>query len=152
MEKLKAKPVISGKYWILHADNKKVGQLEIGNNGYTVKIKGKHDTTFKTMASLKDTNMFDFIEIKKKKHNSTAVNGYPADTEVFNTLLDLEYNLPLFTKELDSKSWYAAGYYTILIKGKPIIEFCPKLITLQRNEFTGPYATKPAQMFEKFYE
>jgi len=46
-----AKPVIADRYWILKKDNHKVGEIEAGDDGYTVKIQNtvKRYTTIKML-------------------------------------------------------------------------------------------------------
>jgi len=148
MDKIKAKPV-SNQFWILQQGNKKVGQVIRNQQGYNVNINGNIGK-FKDKSEL---DMIEFIELPKLKPTvSTDVHGYPTGDVAYNALWNLKYNLPLFTLEPNSKSWHAAGYFKITIKGKQVIEFCPKLITLQRNEYTGPHVTKPKPMFDKLFK
>jgi len=56
-------------------------------------------------------------------------------------MYDIQKKLPLFTKSKDSKSLYCAGYYTIRFEKGWVKSFCPKLITLQRYEYQGPFKT-----------
>jgi hypothetical protein len=66
---------------------------------------------------------------------------------------NVQYKLPLYTKTNDSKSWFAAGYYRVSISGTWIVQYCPKLITLQRNKFEGPYNEDPGiNQFNEMFE
>jgi len=41
-----------------------------------------------------------------------------------------------------SKSYFCAGYYLVKFANNWAKAYCPKLITLQRYEFQGPFRTK----------
>ena len=56
-------------------------------------------------------------------------------------MYDIQKKLPLFTKSKDSKSLYCAGYYVIRFEKGWVKSFCPKLITLQRYQYKGPFKT-----------
>jgi len=47
----------------------------------------------------------------------------------------------LFTKSPKSKSLYCAGYFIIRFEKGWVKSFCPKLITLERYEYKGPFKT-----------
>jgi hypothetical protein len=57
-------------------------------------------------------------------------------------MYDIQKRLPLFTKSGDSKSLYCAGYYVIRFDKGWVKSFCPKLITLQRYQYEGPFKTE----------
>ena len=69
------------------------------------------------------------------------VHGFPACVPPNNAMFDIQKKLPLFTKSKDSKSVYCAGYYTIRFDKGWVKSFCPKLITLQRYDYRGPFKT-----------
>ena len=50
--------------------------------------------------------------------------------------------LPLFTKSKKSKSLYCAGYYIIKFEKGWVRSFCPKMLTLDRYPFKGPFRTQ----------
>jgi hypothetical protein len=153
VDKIEAKTIIKGQYWILHQNKKKVGQVTQEPSGYQVRINGKHAVTFKDLESLQKVGLFNFVDFPKVEHVDTdVVHDYPADGIAYNPMWNIAYGLPLYTKTPDSKSWYAAGYYRITIKDKTSIEFCPKLITLQRNKYVGPFKEKPALLSDELFE
>jgi hypothetical protein len=57
-------------------------------------------------------------------------------------MYDVKRKLPLFTKSSKSKSLYCAGYYTIKFEKGWVKSFCPKLITIERYEYRGPFKTE----------
>lgn len=72
------------------------------------------------------------------------VKGYPTNaTEVFE--VDSECpasNLPLFTKKEHSKSVMVAGYFCLHFeKAGWVHAYCPKLDTLTKYEYQGPFKT-----------
>jgi len=152
--KLKVKPVVVDKHWIIHKQNQKIGDILQNRNGrIQVVIKNNKPLEYKSVDELKQSDLFEFTEI----HNNTTVTpthvlGYPTNGPAFNAMWNLKNKLPLYTLEADSKSWYAAGYYTIKYDTGNVDEFCPKLITLQRNKYSGPFVDKPLSIFDQLYE
>jgi len=136
---------VSNKFWILKDGKNKIGEVSNTQNGYTLSIKGNR-TIFQTMDALKIKTGIVFADSftptkKLKKH---TVHGYPVSGDNHNAVWDLKAKLPLYTKTQASKSWFAAGYYVVHIKGKPQSILSPKLIILQRNNYHGPYKTDPS--------
>jgi hypothetical protein len=69
-------------------------------------------------------------------------NAYPTREQAYNAIYDVKHQVPLWTREPRSKSWYAAGWYQVRQGRSWQVEFCPKLITLQRYAYRGPYYTE----------
>jgi len=136
-----AKPV-SKKFWILKSNEKKVGEININQFGYEVKINGKPDV-FSSMDILKKKYNIKFLDAVERTEDDDSIYGYPYSGEKYNMMWDLSTKLPLYTKNDDSKSWFAAGYYSVKIKNKWKTILAPKLIILQRNDYEGPFKTKP---------
>jgi hypothetical protein len=86
-----------------------------------------------------------FLTNKKVKvtgTDSTDCHGFPTSVNPYNSMYDVRNKLPLFTKSNASKSLYCAGYYTIQFNKGWVKSFCPKLITLERNPYKGPFKTE----------
>jgi hypothetical protein len=81
-------------------------------------------------------------ELVNKEKEEYDVHGYPCKTKPFNGLYDLKRKLPLYTKTEDSQSFFTAGYYCIEFENGWVPAYCPKLITLGRNNYLGPFKTK----------
>ena len=139
-----AKPVIDKQFWILQKDNNKVGNIEACDGGYQVKIDNQVVAQYKTI-KLVERNInvtFETIHKPEKKKATNTVHGYPAAGRVYNPMWDVPQKLPVYTKTRKSKSWYAAGWYTVK-KGRHWAAMQdPKLILLQRYPYQGPYHTK----------
>lgn len=153
MEKLIAKPVVENEYWIVTQGNIKVGQIKALNNNIEIHVNG-HVTSATTMEEVIDMGIFEFVEMPAPdKTPSDSVHEYPTDCIAFNGVWNVKDNLPLYTQSPESKSWFAAGYYKLNINGTWVVQFCPKLIALQRNEYRGPFKTDPGlNTFSELFE
>jgi hypothetical protein len=137
-----AKPVIDKKFWILQKDNEKIGNIEATASGFQVCIENRVEQ-YKTirMAAQRANIQFE-TSIVKSKPSTGTVHGYPTVGRVHNPVWDVPHHLPLYTKTKKSKSWFAAGWYTVKRGRKWKIVQDPKLITLERYSFHGPFHTK----------
>jgi hypothetical protein len=70
------------------------------------------------------------------------IYGYPTSCKPYNAMYDVQHKLPLFTKSNASKSLYCAGHYVIKFNKGWVKSFCPKLITIERNPYKGPFKTE----------
>jgi len=156
MEQIKAKSIITDRFWILqNTKNKKVGELQQGPAGnFEVRIAGKAMTSFSSLESLKKSPMFQFVDLLKTPIKSlNDIEGYPIDGTAFNTVWNVKLGLPLYTQTDESKSWHAAGYYKVNVHGTWVVQFCPKLIALRRTEYLGPYKDNPSFVqFNKMFK
>jgi len=140
---VKAKPVLDGKFWIVEDAGVKIGTLAKEEEGFVVSAKGKIDF-YKNENALKrklGKNLF-VAKIPTQDSQEKEVHGYPTRSLPYNSMYDLKSKLPLFTKSKKSKSLYCAGYYLVKFNVNWLKSYCPKLITLQRNDYMGPYKTE----------
>lgn len=134
-----AKPVIDKKFWILQKDNEKVGNIEATGSGFQVTLNNQVQE-FKTMRMVAQRINVQFEpETKLTKPDTHAVHGYPATSRVYNPVWDVKQHLPLYTKTRKSKSWFAAGWYTIKRGRNWRVIQDPKLIALERYAYHGPF-------------
>jgi hypothetical protein len=70
------------------------------------------------------------------------VYGYRTTSRPYNAIYDVKHQVPLWTKEERSKSWYAAGWYCIKQGRNWSVVNCPKLIALERYRYQGPFHTQ----------
>ena len=139
-----AKPVIDKQFWILQDGSEKVGNVEAAQGGgFNVKI---NDTVqqYKTIKMVTQTTDIVFEQPPKtqKKIASNDVHGYEAQGRAHNPIWDIKHRLPLYTKTKKSKSWFAAGWYQVQRGRNWKTVQDPKLITLQRYKYHGPFHTK----------
>lgn len=145
-EELHAKPIIEDKFWIVEKSGEKFATLRKNEDNRFILSNEMGLRVFDTKESLTKQYGKDFFVAKIVKEASGAqineVHGFPTSTCPHNPLYDVQKRLPLFTKSEDSKSHYCAGYYVIRFDKGWVKSFCPKLITLQRYEFKGPFKTE----------
>ena len=145
MNEVHAKPVVDGKFWIVEEQGNKIGILKITEQKKYVFSSKDKVTTFDSKKKLFETFGKDFF-VAKSTITPVAdlpkeVHGYPASSEPHNPMFDVRRNLPLFTKSSKSKSVYCAGYYIIKFEKGWVKSFCPKLITVERYPYEGPFKT-----------
>jgi hypothetical protein len=146
MTDLHAKPIIDDKFWIVEKDGNRFATLRkdederfVLSNEAGIKIYPNRESLTRQFG--KD---FFIAKIVKEKRDAEEleVHDFPTSTIPHNAMFDIKRKLPLFTKSGDSKSLYCAGYYTIKFEKGWVKSFCPKLITLQRYEYRGPFKTE----------
>jgi hypothetical protein len=139
---IKAKPIIDGKFWILENGGSRIGTLQRDDTNKFVCNTGSIRSIFNDVKSLERTfGKNFFISSKKEERVSNEIYGYTTNCEPHNPMYDVKKKLPLFTKSDASKSVYCAGYYAIRFEKGWVKSFCPKLITIQRYEYRGPFKT-----------
>ena len=133
------------KFWILENDQGiKQGTMSVQYEQVKVVLNNK-EQTFDSV----DKACWDFsinlendnaIQVETKQPDS--VQGYPTKCPAFNPIWDIKRKIPVFTKREKSHSLHAAGYYIINFDTGWVQSFCPKVSTLDQNEFKGPFKDK----------
>jgi hypothetical protein len=146
MTELHAKPIIDNKFWIVEENGMKVATLRKNEDNRFVLSNEEGIKIFETKEKLTKEFGKGFFIAKIVKEAITSlpneVHGYTTSTAPHNAMFDIRKKLPLFTKSEDSKSLYCAGYYVIRFDKGWVKSFCPKLITLQRYKYQGPFKTE----------
>jgi len=144
---LVAKPIVKDKFWIVEEDNgNKVATIQTTEDG-VVFVHDQHREKFPSIKVLgKQYNiLFDKTKVakqKKKADDEYHVHEFPTSFKPFNELYDVAKKLPIFTKTSKSKSFYCAGYYIVQFNNGWVKSVSPKLITLNRYPFKGPFKDK----------
>jgi len=145
----RAKPVIDGKFWIVEDNGIKVGILQKNEfNKFVLSSKTGSNFYNKKEELTKQfgSDFFEKITISKTENPiEYEVHGYPTSSKPFNPMFNVQKKLPLFTKSKQSKSIYCAGYYLIKFDKGWVRSFCPKLITVERYSYQGPFKTEIEQ-------
>jgi hypothetical protein len=145
-EELHAKPIIKDKFWIVEKDGAKFATLrKIEDERFVLSNEtGVHVYDNKESLTKQFGKNFFIAKIIKESNDAlpNEVHGYTCSVSPHNAMFDIKRKLPLFTKSSDSKSLYCAGYYVIHFDKGWVKSFCPKLITLQRYEYQGPFKTE----------
>jgi hypothetical protein len=146
MTDLHAKPIIDDKFWIVEKDGAKFATLRKNEDNRFVLSNELGIKIYDNKESLTRQFGKDFFVAKiiQEANDSlpNEVHGFSTSTSPFNAMFDIKRKLPLFTKSDDSKSLYCAGFYVIKFDKGWVKSFCPKLITLQRYEYKGPFKTE----------
>lgn len=141
---IKAKPIIDGRFWILEGEGARIGTLQKDESDKFVLLSKNNRAVFKDLKSIEKRFGKNFFisakPVEKKKDHE--IYGFNTNCEPHNPMYDLKKKLPLFTKSNASKSIYCAGYYAIKFDKGWVRSFCPKLITIQRYEYKGPFRTE----------
>lgn len=144
--KLQAKTIIDNKFWIVERGGEKFGTLRKNEDNRFVLSNELGIKIYDNKESLTREFGKEFFVVKIVKEAEGAepneVHGYTTSTAPHNSMFDIQRKLPLFTKSGDSKSLYCAGYYVIKFDKGWVKSHCPKLITLQRYEYQGPFKTE----------
>lgn len=146
---LKAKPVLKDKFWIIENNDERIGTMSWNDDRYMFSS-NKETCFFDNKRQMKKrfgsdivwtTLGSDSVNQPKSDENFSA-HGFPTSVYPFNTMYDVKRKLPLFTKSSKSKSAYCAGYYIIQFDKGWVKSFCPKLITVERYNYKGPFKTE----------
>lgn len=142
---LRAKTVLQDKFWLIETnDGIKKGTITNHDTSVIVVL----DKLPKRYGSLeeacKELNMaiaeVEVEEVIESKEES--VEGFPTKCAAYNPTWDIKRKIPVFTKTEKSRTLHAAGYYVISFETGWVQSFCPKVSTLDSNEFKGPFRDK----------
>lgn len=141
-----AKVLVPNKVWIIQNRESKLGTLNKEKKGYSFFKKGIK-TNLNDSKQVKETFGFDLfkeaVTLKNiEKIDSDTIYDYPCNSKPFNPVYNIKKKLPIYAKSKKSKSLYCAGYYIIKFRKGWVKSFCPKLITLERYPFQGPFKTE----------
>lgn len=143
MTEIHAKPIVDGKFWIVENNGERIATLHKKENNKFVLSSHSGELMFNKKEEL--TKQFGkgfFLTSDKVKVTASEPNechGYPTSCKPFNAMYDVRRKLPLFTKSNQSKSLYCAGYYIIKFDKGWVKSHCPKLITIERYPYKGPF-------------
>lgn len=141
---LKAKTIMPNKFWILE-DNQGLKQGTMSASGVVKVVINNVEKTYDTF----DKACWDLainVDTPNVEGQTGAqeesILGYPVKCAAYNPIWDIKRKLPVFTKTEKSRTLHAAGYYIILFDTGWVQSFCPKVSTLDANEYKGPYKDK----------
>lgn len=137
--RIETKELIPDKEWIIKNGREKIGSIQKNKKGYILTKQGQ---------KLLVKNLGEYgIELPQKKLESSIsipdqIYDYPCSSKPFDPIFNIKKKLPIFTKSKKSKSQFCAGYYIIQFRKGWVKSFCPKLITLERYPYKGPFKTE----------
>lgn len=139
---MKIKPISKSSWILLNVYNEQIGILSFNGTYNLIHNKEKH-----LFENKEDLNEFlgcdvfeNILETKEVKFEPKIIKGYPIDLD---SAIEVEdQSLPLYTKNDKSKIVYAAGYYCIEYTSIWSQAYCPKLETLNKYRYHGPFKDK----------
>lgn len=138
-----AKPIIKDQLWVVTDGINKVGNIETENGQYKLKLGNEVQIFDSTKKISKITNITFDRSGKIQTIHTQPYAKWPTDIDpTYNDVLDVTRGLHLYTREDDSKCYYAAGWFNIVTGSQHETVFCPKYIFLQRYKYQGPYKSK----------
>lgn len=142
---------ISDVAWLVHQGEKRIGILNKDVQEHYTFISGRELVNFNNEFEVKkhfgNLSLFDVqINTPAQKQDKYYIRGYevnyPEPFALEEGHPDYRNDLPLFTKIQDSKVYYAAGHYCVNFhKGWKYADG-PKLSTLLKYGYIGPFKTK----------
>jgi len=148
---MRAKILVKDKFWIIEENGQKLGTLQRkDDNGWIFLGKKDQRQEYPTQESLYarfGSGIFATditVPENKAPHIETEfqVHGYTCSQQPYNSMFDVQKQLPVYTKTPKSRSLFCAGYYIISFPKGWRKAYCPKVITLQRYAYKGPIKTK----------
>jgi hypothetical protein len=149
MTELIAKPIVKNKMWIVESAGTKVGNIMTVDEGGVVYVHDNKREIFPSIKILQKTHNVVFTRADRKKSSEAIacdVYGFPTDSTPHNQVLDVQRYLPIYTKGVKSKSFYCAGHYIVRFNTTWVNAYCPKLITLNRYEYQGPFKAEESML------
>lgn len=146
---IKLKTITQHSWIVLTEDElSRVGVLSEHHSQYVL-LAGKSKSTF---ASRDEVNKFFrvdvFSNVIEAEDTNTGlqyfIKGYPVD---YNSPVEVpsskvKSNLPLYAKTEKSETYYSAGFYCLMFPKCWQPANCPKLSTLEKYEYAGPFTTE----------
>lgn len=141
-----AKPIVKNKFWIVEREGKKCATIQaIDEDGGFAYVHDNQREIFPSIKLLSKKYNIAFSKADKPANTDTNnIYGFPTTSKPHNALFDVQRYLPIYTKSIKSKSFFGAGYYAIKTGDSWSKQLCPKLITLNRYEYCGPFSSLDA--------
>jgi hypothetical protein len=143
---LKAKNIVENRFWVLENDaGERIGTIAQNKDRVSCRLPDSNED-FPSMQDMMQKK--GIVMVRKSKdspHTATAgtdVYGFPTAHTAYNPIWNVQMRLPLYTKTSKSSSYHCAGYYIIKFDKTWCKSYTPKLITLQRYPYQGPFTNK----------
>lgn len=140
-DQLIATPVVKNKFWVVEQEGRPVATIQAKDDGGFAFVNGQAREYFPSMIAIKRRYNIKLSKTNSdvKKNKIKEIYGFPCQHVPHNGVFNLQRQLPIYSLDEKSKSYYCAGYYLIKHGDNWIGEFSPKLITLNRYDFLGPF-------------
>jgi len=140
-DQLIATPVVKNKFWVVEQEGKPVATIQAKEDGGFAFVKNQARQYFPSMIAIKRQYNIKLSKATKdlRKPKVKELYGFPCRHVPYKGIFNLQRQLPIYSLNEKSKSYYCAGHYLIRHGDNWIQEFSPKLITLNRYEYLGPF-------------
>ena len=141
------KVLVPNKEWLIREGSSKIGSIIKNKQGYAFQKQG-HQIPFSSFEEIQSQFGILMLDETAKKirtdvtADKNSIYDYPCSSRPYEPVYSVKEKLPLFSKSSKSKSQYCAGYYVIKFRKGWVKSFCPKLITLERYPYHGPFKTE----------
>ena len=136
---------INENFWIVQSNGHKIGAITVTPSGVEYH-QGKNTEKFSALDEFGQKYPVEFVRYTIPEPPTHEVLGYPTRTQAHNSEFNVQYQLPLYTAEENSKCKLCAGHYKVKNNQNTWNRmWCPKFIRLQRNAYYGPFKT-PAEL------
>ena len=138
-----AKVIIPNKSWLLEDNGLKIGTLNKQRSSYYI-LKNGEEVPIGNANDVKEKLGITFSNTSESKPSlkEHSVYDFPCNSKPYGAVYNIRRKLPIYAKSTKSKSQYCAGYYAIKFRKGWVKSYCPKLITLDRYPFYGPFKTE----------
>jgi hypothetical protein len=141
---------ITDRSWLVITDKgqENIGLLSVNNLGNFVLLSKEGRVKFADEDEVKEffnENIFEkVVYTEHEESKESFIKGFPVD---FDNPYEVDAedkisDLPLYSKSPKSDVYHCAGYYCISYPKGWLQSFCPKLSTLDKYEYVGPFKTK----------
>lgn len=141
---------ISDVAWLVHQGNQRIGILNKDVQEHYTFISGKElvnfDNDIEVIEHFGNLSLFkEQINTPTNTHDAYYIGGfevsYPEPYALEEGHPDFRQDIPLYTKIEGSNVYYAAGFYCINFPKGWKYASSPKLSTLEKYGYEGPYKT-----------
>jgi hypothetical protein len=146
---VKAKTLIPNREWLIRNATGKVASLSKDSYGYALLFRG-NSIPLSSLSEIDNTiGSISFEDsLLTTAAESFSIYGYSCDSTPYDPVYDVKRKLPIYLKIPNSKSQHCAGYYIIKFRKGWIKSFCPKLLSLGRYQYRGPFKTEEEMIAE----
>ena len=135
---------ISDGSWILYNTNEEPCKLVIRRVDRYSFIDEDGETEAGTLEQLYYAvgGAFKFKD-RPTKNTTKAIGDFPVDTDDIYNIVEINGDvLPSFTKSEKSQVKFAAGYYGLKFSTSYVGVWCPKVSTLEKYTYLGPFTDR----------
>ena len=140
---MKLKSLTDTSWMLLDDKGERVGVLTRSTSSFILTTPGGR-TTFNDESDIKlffNEDIFKNVTSNVKIEEVFILDGWPVSSG--NPIkADTDSTLPCYYKKEGSNVIHCAGYYSLKFPGGWINSFCPKLSTIEKYEYVGPFRTE----------